>query len=149
MAEHVGGPPKKLYVGTIHLLKGVVGDGLHTGLIFLDHRPLLDKIDIVEAEVLYAQLVHYLEAGVHLVLRPLKRVGGLVPFIVPRLAAELVSARLTEGVPPGHRELEPVLHLLSENDSPGIIIMECQRISAFRTLERNLADLWEILFCHS
>ncbi len=149
VTKHIGGSPKKLDVGTLHLLKSIVGDGLHAGFIFINSRSLVNKIHIVEAEVLDAQLVHDLEASVHLVLCPLDRIRSLVPLVVSGLATELVTARLTECVPPSHGEFEPILHLLSEDYSLRVIIMKRQRVLAFHTLERNLTDLREIFFCHN
>ena len=150
VAEDVGCAPEVLDVGVLlHLLQSVVGDSLHASLILLNGSTLLNEVYIMEAEVLDAQLVHDLEAGVHLVLGTLHSVIGLVPLVAAGLTAKGVTAGLSQGVPPCHGELEPVLHLLTHHHALGLVVVECHHVLTVFSLEGNLACKGEILFCHN
>ena len=89
--EHVGCAPEQLDVRALHLLEGVVGDGFEVSLVFVDVVRRIDEVDVVEAEIFYAELLHYLEASVHLVLGTLESVVSLVPFVGAWLSSELVG----------------------------------------------------------
>ncbi len=85
---------------------------------------VLDQVDVVEAVVADAQLLHDFEAGVSLLTGAAVGALALVPLVGTGLAAERVGRSLAQGVPPGHRELEPVLHGLAHDHALGVIIME-------------------------
>ena len=102
----------------------------------------------METEILDAQLLHDFKAGIHLVLGTLQGVLGFVPFIGTGLSAKLVSAGLSQGMPPGDGKLEPVFHLLAHDHAFGIIVVERHHILALGTLIRDLANLGKILFTH-
>ena len=61
------------------LLLRVLYDSLHVGLVLLGSGGLVDKVYIMEAVVLETDLLHDLEACVHLVLGPLESGSALVP----------------------------------------------------------------------
>ena len=146
VAKDIGGTPQEFDIGTLHLLGNIVRDFLHAGLIFLDGSTLLYKVYIVETEVLYSKLLHNLEAGVYLILCTLNGAFCLVPFIRTGLAAELVAACLTKCMPPGHCELEPILHLLTQHYPLGVIVMECKGVFAFSALKGYFSDGREVFF---
>ena len=148
VAEHVGRAPQVLDAGLLLLLQEVVGDVLHAGLVLLHVLGVLDQVDVMEAVVADAQLLHDLEAGVGLGLGAAVGALALVPLVGAGLAAERVAGRLAQGVPPGHRELEPVLHGLAHDHAVRVIIMESKGILALSALEGDLSDCREILFCH-
>ena len=72
VGEHIGCTPQQLDVGALHLLKCIVGDGLHVSLVFGNVVRRFYEVDIVEAEVFDAKLLHYLKSGIHLVLGTLQ-----------------------------------------------------------------------------
>ena len=82
VTKDISGTPKQFDVGELlHLLLSIVGDGLHALFILSDGGSLLNEVYIVEAEVLNTQLIHDLEASVHLILGPLNRAFSLVPLV--------------------------------------------------------------------
>ena len=133
----------------LHLLQGIVGNSLHASLVFLNGITLLNEVYIVEAEVLNAQFVHNLEAGIHLVLGTLNGISSLVPLVAAGLTAKGVCAGLSQRMPPGHGELQPVFHLLAHHYTLRLIIVESHHVLTLFSLERNLACKGEILFSHS
>ena len=149
VAEHVGRAPKQLHAGFLHLHLGIVGDGLHAGLIFCDGVALGHEVDVVEAEIFDAELVHDFKACIHLVFGALHGIFCLVPLVAAGGAAKLVAGGIAQCVPPGHGKLQPVFHLLSADLLLGVIVVESHWIFTCCSFERNLADLWKILFCHS
>jgi len=149
VAEHVGRAPEVLDAGFLHLLHQVVGDVLHAGFVLGDVFAVFHQVDIMEAEVLDAQFLHDLEAGICLGAGAAVGALAFVPLVGTGLAAEGVSGSLSQGVPPSHGELEPVLHGLAADDALGLIVMECKGVLALSSLEGNLADCGEILFCHN
>ena len=145
-----GGAPEVLDAGLLLLLHQVVGDVLHAGLVLGDVLAVLHQVDVMEAIILDTQLLHDLEAGVRLGLGTAVRALALVPLIAAGLAAEGVAGGLAQGVPPGHGELEPILHLLAADDLLGIVIMESEGVLGLRTLEFDFPNTREVLFvCHN
>ena len=128
VAEYIGCTPEKLDAGLGLLLLCVSNDLLEVCLVLLRARGLVNEVGVVEAVVLDAELLHDLEACIHLVLCPFDCSCTLVPREGLGAAAELVCALSAEGVPPGHGELEPVLHLLAGNYLLRIVITECKRV---------------------
>jgi len=128
VAEYVCSTPQELDTGLGLLLLRVLYDSLHVGLVLLGSGGLVDKVYIMEAVVLETDLLHDLEACVHLVLGPLESGSALVPGEGLGAAAELVAALGAEGVPPCQGELQPVLHLLAGYDLLGVIVMKCKRV---------------------
>ena len=150
VAEDVGRAPEQLDVGELlHLLEGIVGNDLHALFVFLDGGTLLDEVHVVEAEVVNAQLVHQLEACIHLVLGPLDGALGLFPLIGAGLTAELVAAGLSQCMPPGHSELQPVLHFLSHHNALGLVVVEGHHVLTLFALKGDFSDKREILFFHN
>ena len=101
----------------------------------------------MEAIVFDTHLLHELEAGIHLVLGSLYGISIAVPRELLRSATELVATFCTECVPPSHRELQTVLHLLAHDHLFGIVITECHRVLTFFTFKFNLSYTRKILFC--
>ena len=148
MAEHIGCAPKKLDVSAAHLFQSIVGYGFHISLVLVYIICRLDKVHIMEAEILNTELLHYLESGIHLVLCTLHGIVCLVPFIRACAATKLVARCIAKCMPPSHCVLQPIL-LLSHYHLFGLIVVECHYVLAFWSFERNLSNLWKILFCHS
>ena len=147
MSEDVCRAPQQVLVGMLsQLLLEVVGDNAHALLVFLYGAALLNEVRVVEAEEVYAELVHYLKACVGFVFGTLHRVSGIVPGVMSCLAAKLVARGLAKRVPPCKGEAQPVFHLLAGYYLLCIVVVECQWIFTLCSLEGNLADLWEILF---
>ena len=150
MSEYVGGAPQEVNVASLlHLLQCIVSYGLHVGLILVYIVRRVYQVYVVEAEVVYAQLLHDFKSGVHLILGALQSCLGLVPGIRAGLAAKLVSAGRAQCVPPSHGKLEPVLHCLSSHYLVLVIVVKCHGVLAGGTLKGYLANLWEILFYHN
>ena len=146
VAEHIGRAPEQLDTGLGLLLLEVGDDLLEIRLILLDGRRLIHQVHIVEAVITYAQLLHDLKTGVHLVLGPLDGGRTLVPGEMLGAGAELVAALGAERVPPGHGELEPVFHLAAGDDALGLIVVERKRILGLLPFKRDLSKSGEILF---
>jgi len=100
----------------------------------------------VETIVLDADLPHEFETRVHLGFRALDRACGLVPREGFGAAAELVAAFGAEGVPPRHRETEPILHLAAFHDFFGVVVTESHRVLRLQAFEFDLSHGGEILF---
>ena len=132
------------YISAIFPLKdGVISD--HTMTRELICR-FVNQVDVVETEVLDTHLLHEFEAGIDLVAGTLHGRCTLVPGEFLGAAAELVAAFGAEGVPPRHRETEPILHLAAAYDALGVIVMECERILRILALEGDFPYGGEILF---
>ncbi len=146
VAEHVGRAPKVLDAGGGHLLLKIRHDGVHAGLVLLDGRTFVYKVHVVEAEILDAELLHDFETGVGLGLGTFHGVGRCVPRERLRAAAELVGAFGAKGVPPRHREAEPVLHLLAQYHAFRVVVAVGHRVVARRAFILDLAYLRKIFF---
>ena len=148
MPENIGRAPKQLDSGFGLLPLGIGDDLLEIRLIFPGSRGFVHQIDIVEAVILDTYFLHELETGVHLGFGPLEGIRRLVPRKRFRAAAELVAAFGTERMPPCHRELEPVLHLLALHDPLGIVVAECHRIPRLLALELDFSYRRKITLCY-
>ena len=147
VAEDIGCSPEILDVGILlHLLQRIVGDSFHASFVFSDGSPLFNEVNIVEAEVLDAQLVHDFEACIHLVLGALNGIVGLVPFVAAGLSAKGVTRSLSQRVPPCHSELQPVFHLLAHYHALRLIVVERHYILTVLSFERNLTGKRKIFF---
>ena len=146
VAEDVGCGPQQPDACLLHLLLEVVGDLVEVGLVFLDAVAFADEVDIVEAEVGDAQLLHEFESGVGFVLGYLEDVGAFIPREGLGDASELVVAFSAEGVPPCHGESQPVFHGFAHDHFFGVIVMEGHRVLGILAFELDLANSGEILF---
>ncbi len=147
--EDVGRAPQQFDARLGLLLLGVGYDFAQIGLVLCGVGVFVHQVHVMEAVVFDAHLLHELESGVHLRLGAFDGAGRLVPGERLRAAAELVGALGAEGVPPRHREAQPVLHLAPLDHAFGFIVAECHRVLRGRALESDFAHGGEILFCHS
>ena len=100
----------------------------------------------MEAEILDAQLLHELEARVHLGLGvghgALLRPEGLVR----RVPAEHVRTAGAQVVPPGHGEGQVLLHGLAQDDTVRVVELEGQGVLTLRPLVGDDRDVLKNLF---
>ena len=146
VAEDVGRAPQQAETRFGLFLLDVGDDFLQVLLVLLGGCRFVNQVDVVETEVLDAHLLHEFEAGIDLVAGTLHGRCTLVPGELLGAAAELVAAFGAEGVPPRHRETEPILHLAAAYDALGVIVMECERILRILALEGDFPYGGEILF---
>ena len=126
VGEHVGRAPQALDAGFLHFDQHVVGDLIQAPVGFLDVIGFRHQVDIVEAEVLNAQLLHHLKAGIHLGLRVVHGVHLRAKALVGGTGTEHILAGRHQGVPPGHREGQVLAHGLAQDDPAGVVIFESQ-----------------------
>ena len=144
IAEHIGSAPQALDAGFLHFLQNVIGDLIQTAVGFLDVSSLRNDIHIMEAEVLNTQLLHELEACIHLCLCMLHGAGNSAKGLVGSLTAEHISAAGAEVMPPCHCERQMLLHGLAHDDLLRIIELKCQRIIGCGTFIRNHRNVGKI-----
>ena len=104
IAKDVGCAPQQLDASLCLLLLQVGNDLLQVLLVRLHVGCLCNEVDIMEAIILDAQLLHDLEAGIRFVLCGLDGVLGFVPREGLRARPKLVAAFGTKSVPPAHGE---------------------------------------------
>ena len=142
IAEHVAGGPKALDIRAFRLFKNIVGDLVKPLVRDVDIlRILRDDVHVMEAVILDAQLLHKLNARVHLGLRMLHGARDGAEALVRRALSEHIDAVGAEVVPPGHGKGKMLLHGFSENHAGGIIILERERVLAVPALVFDLRDV--------
>ena len=146
VAEDIGRAPQQFDAGFGLFLLGVGYDLPEVLFVLFGRRGFVHEVYVVETIVLDADLPHEFETRVHLGFRALDRTCGLVPREGFGAAAELVAAFGAEGVPPRHRETEPILHLAAFHDFFGVIVTESHRVLRLRAFEFDLSHGGEILF---
>ena len=96
--------------------------------VFFDAVSFFDKVYIVEAVEFDAHFLHDFKAGIHFVFGTFQGGGSFVPGEFLRSAAELVASFGTEGVPPSHREAQPIFHFFAVDDFLGVVVTESHRV---------------------
>ena len=147
MTEYVGSTPQQFDTCFLLLLLGVCNDGFQVCFVLFDCIGLVAKVNIVEAVIFDAHFLHELETSIHFILGSLQFIGITVPGEVFRSAAELVATLCTECMPPCHRELQPIFHLLAHDYFFRIVVAECHRILTFFAFEFDFSYSGKILFC--
>ena len=147
VSEDVGRAPQQLDAGFGLLLLGVGDDLPEVLLILLGRGGLVHEVHVVEAVVLDAHLLHELEACVHFCLGALDGACRRVPREGLGAAAELVAALGAEGVPPCHREFEPILHFFALHDLFGIVVAERHRVFRILAFEFDLFHRGKVACC--
>ena len=150
VAEEVGRAPEDLLARGVHFLLDVVGYrvealfvGSQVGVAFLH------QVHVVEAEVVQAEFIHNLEAGVDGVLRFLDRVAVAQPGVLGRAGAEGITAGVAQGVPPGHGELEVLGHGLAGYDLIFVVVLKREGVIGVLAFEFDPGDFTKVSHCSS
>ena len=143
VGEHICRTPQALDVGALHFFKDVIGDLVKATVGLLDVISLGYKVDVVEAEVLDAELLHKLKARIHLCLGVCHRAFFGVEALVGGVSAEHIGACGAKVVPPSHREGQMLAHLFAKDDSVSIIVAECKGIFAVLALKFDFGNVLE------
>ena len=146
VTKDVGCAPKQLDT-SLGLLLLQIGDNLlQVFLVLLNGSCFSNEVNVVEAIVVDAELLHDFEAGIGLVFSCFNGIFGFVPWECLRARTKLVASFCTKGVPPAHSKFEPIAHLFAHDHFVTVIVAISQRIFTLHAFELDGGNLRKKLF---
>ena len=137
VAKHVGSHPQRLDTGCILLFEQIIGHDLQVCNALCKRCTLGSNVNVMEAIVLNAQLLHQIKRKVHLCLMHLN--AALAKGLVHGVAAKHIRARSIAGVPPAQCKAQMLCHGLAADHAVLVIITERVRIFAVSALKEDLS----------
>ncbi len=143
IAKHVRRCPQAFDACFVHLFLDVVGDDIKAFVGFFEGVSFWNEVDIMEAEVFDAELLHKFKACIYFGDGVFHRARDGAKIFVSGARSEHIRTCCAKIVPPSHGKVEMFFHGFAHDDALCIVVFKSKFIFGIATFIGNFGQVSE------